>query len=86
MQTLESALEDRVQLAIVANPYLAGRNLRFETQEGRVTLHGVVSSFFQKQMAQEVLRRIDGVAAIENHLEVSWDGNLPARLAEAIVA
>jgi osmotically-inducible protein OsmY len=32
----------------------------------------VVNSFFQKQMAQEALRRIEGVESIENHLQVHW--------------
>jgi hypothetical protein len=33
-------------------------------------VEGVVGSFYQKQMAQETLRRIDGVGSIENRLEV----------------
>ena len=85
MRNLEIALEDRVQSAISANPYLAGRNLRFETEAGRVTLRGVVSSYFQKQMAQEALRHIDGVATIENDLEVAW-GASSARNTAAMLA
>jgi osmotically-inducible protein OsmY len=73
MRNLDSAFEERVHSAIVANPYLAGRNLRFEAEAGRVTLRGVVHSYFQKQMAQEALRHVDGVAAIENDLEVNWE-------------
>lgn len=66
-------LSDRVSRALEGNPYLARRNLRFETHQGRVVLRGRVGSFFQKQMAQEALRAIDGVAEIENELEVCWD-------------
>ena len=66
-------LSDRVSRAIEGNPYLARRNLRFEAHQGRVVLRGRVGSFFQKQMAQEALRAIDGVAEIENELEVCWD-------------
>jgi osmotically-inducible protein OsmY len=36
-----------------------------------VILRGKVGSYFQKQMAQEALRGVDGVEAIENCLEVS---------------
>lgn len=54
------------------NPYLTGRNLRFEAEAGRVTLKGVVNTYFQKQMAQEALRKIDGITEIANELEVSW--------------
>lgn len=66
-------LSDRVSRAIEGNPYLARRNLRFEAHQGRVVLRGRVASFFQKQMAQEALRAVDGVAEIENELEVCWD-------------
>jgi osmotically-inducible protein OsmY len=72
MSSRQTTLADRVDSVITASPYLAGRSLRFETQEGRVTLKGVVNSYFQKQMAQEAVRKVDGVVEIENELEVSW--------------
>jgi osmotically-inducible protein OsmY len=65
-------LDDRVYTALERNPYLARRNLRFETSAGRVTLLGVVNTYFQKQMAQETIRHIDGVDQIDNKLEVCW--------------
>jgi osmotically-inducible protein OsmY len=67
---IEMRLDHRVLAALERNPYLMGRRLRFETDEGRVTLQGVVQSYFQKQMAQEAVRRIDGVQEILNELEV----------------
>ena len=72
MTTSTQQLEDQVSLALQQSPYVAGRKLRFETSEGKVVLHGVVASFFQKQMAQEALRGVDGVQHIENQLEVCW--------------
>jgi osmotically-inducible protein OsmY len=72
MQTIECSLEHRVHHALAESPYISRRLMRFETQAGRVVLRGTVSSYFQKQMAQEALRRIEGVAEIENHLEVTW--------------
>jgi osmotically-inducible protein OsmY len=66
----EQALCDRVSHALRRDPYLSRRNLRFESQEGKVKLSGVVQSYYQKQMAQEVVRRIDGVDRVENELEV----------------
>ena len=72
MSQLSSPLSERVQTAIVASPYLVGRKLRFDTEDGCVTLRGTVNSFFQKQMAQEAVRRVDGVEEISNDLEVSW--------------
>ena len=72
MNTSTQKLEDQVSLALQQSPFIAGRKLRFETSEGKVVLHGVVASFFQKQMAQEALRGLDGVQHIENQLEVCW--------------
>lgn len=71
MATLSTSLSERVDSAIVSNPYLTGRRLRFETHGGRVTLQGVVGTFFQKQMAQEMVRRVEGVEVIDNCLEVA---------------
>jgi osmotically-inducible protein OsmY len=72
MQTAERSLDHRVSHALEQSPYFSRRNLRFKTSEGRVVLQGQVSSYFQKQMAQEALRRIDGISSIANELEVCW--------------
>ena len=52
MALLDAPLDNRVLTALAKNPYLFGRTLRFETEQGRVTLRGEVRSFFQKQMAR----------------------------------
>lgn len=64
-------LGDRVLTALERNPYISGRSLFFETADGRVVLKGVVRSYFQKQMAQEAIRRLDGVQEIRNELQVT---------------
>jgi osmotically-inducible protein OsmY len=64
-------LDDKVLIALEKSPYVPRKTLRFETAEGRVTLRGVVRSYFQKQMAQEALRRVDGIREILNELEVA---------------
>ncbi|MGA2035111.1 MAG: BON domain-containing protein [Thermoguttaceae bacterium] len=65
-------LDDRVLTALERNPYLSRHNLRFETDQGRVTLRGVVGTYFQKQMAQESIRHLAGVQEVTNELEVCW--------------
>jgi osmotically-inducible protein OsmY len=67
-----SPLDFQIQNALAENPFLSGRKLRIELSEGRVTLHGTVKSYYHKQMAQESLRNMAGVAEIENRLEVKW--------------
>jgi osmotically-inducible protein OsmY len=72
MQSELSQFDDRVQSALNKHPNVPERKLRIEASEGRVTLHGTVHSYYQKQMAQEALRRLEGVQLIDNQIEVSW--------------
>jgi osmotically-inducible protein OsmY len=72
MSAFEPNLATRVDQAIQTNPYVNGRLLRFETVGSRVVLQGSVKSFFQKQMAQEAVRKVEGVEQVENCLEVMW--------------
>jgi osmotically-inducible protein OsmY len=67
---IETTLHHRVYSALEESAHLRGRQLRFEADRGRVTLRGVVRSYFQKQMAQEAIRHLDGVSEIANELEV----------------
>lgn len=68
----DAQLVDQVNSVLEQNPYVPHRNLRFEAIQGHVTLRGVVGSYYQKQMAQEALRAIEGIEHIENQLEVRW--------------
>ena len=66
------ALVDQVHGALSRSPYLTPRDVRVEAEEGVVRLEGAVRSFFHKQMAQEVIRRVDGVERVVNCLQVTW--------------
>ena len=72
MSSVNSPLHHRASSAIERHPHLKAHRVCIETEEGRVTLRGVVNSYYQKQMAQEALRRLEGVHHIDNHLEVNW--------------
>jgi osmotically-inducible protein OsmY len=66
-------LFDRIHEALITSPHVPSRRqLRVEAADGHVVLQGNVGSFFEKQMAQEAIRRVDGVERIENRLEVNW--------------
>jgi osmotically-inducible protein OsmY len=65
-------LTEMVTTALQQSPHVRGRSLKFETSDGRVVLRGTVGSFYQKQMAQEALRGLEGLAEITNELEVAW--------------
>lgn len=62
----------RVDLAIRQNPHLSRHQVFCQEESGIVILHGRVSTFFQKQMAQESLKKLDGVEKVINQLEVDW--------------
>lgn len=80
MMTSDSSAKSPFDEAIQASPYLAGRHVRVDTESGRVILRGVVGSYYQKQMAQEVVRRVDGDRPIDNQLQVLRSGALAAQL------
>lgn len=69
---LDEQLDGRVQRALQRHPSLTNGKLQCETNDGRVTLRGVVSTYYQKQIAQELLRGVEGVREVVNHLEVNW--------------
>ena len=71
MPTCIATLEERIGFATDDSPYLAGSNVSVATDTRRVVVRGVVNSYYEKQMAQETLLRVDGVESVDNHLEVS---------------
>ncbi len=66
----EHSLNDLVHAKLARNPYIAGRNLQVEVHQDAVVLKGVVSSYYQKQLAQEAVRVIEGIKQVRNELEV----------------
>ncbi len=78
MSDAAKMLFNRVDSAIHGSPHLTGHTLHIELRRGRVVLRGVVPSYYQKQIAQEVARRVDGVERVENQLEVAWTAAPPA--------
>jgi osmotically-inducible protein OsmY len=70
---VDAQLIDRARTALSRSPHLGRKRLKLAAREGRVTVEGVVDSYYQKQMAQETLRKLDGVEVVENLLEVHWE-------------
>ncbi len=63
-------LRERIHLTLSQDPYVGGRAVRCDVIDSDVCLTGSVRSYFQKQMAQECLRGIEGLGRIVNQLEV----------------
>jgi osmotically-inducible protein OsmY len=72
MSDAAKTLVNQIDSAIHRSPHLTGHSLRIEMRAGRVVLRGVVPSYYQKQVAQEVVRTVDGVERVDNQLEVDW--------------
>ena len=63
-------IQDQLQSVFNQHPDLQAKQFRFDAEEGRIIVQGTVKSWYEKQMAQEALRNIDGVTQIENELMV----------------
>ena len=70
--TATRPLFERIHDALMTNPHVPSHQVSVEAEDGRIVLKGHVSTFFQKQMAQEAIRRLDGVQHIDNLLQVNW--------------
>ncbi len=65
-----AVVDDAYRYLVTARPSdLHGVSCRIV--DGKVVLSGKVRSFYLKQLAQEILRKVDGIGSIENRLEVT---------------
>lgn len=64
-------LSGELASALVRTGQLNGRNLRFEVREEAIVMHGVVRTYYQKQIAQEALRPLLGSRRLANLLQVA---------------
>ena len=64
------AISDRVQAALQSSPLMAMRKLVAECSGGRILISGRVSSFYQKQQAQELVRAEAPGIVVVNEVEV----------------
>ena len=62
--TTPRPLFEKIHDALISNPHVPSREARVEAAGGRVVLKGSVRSFFQKQMAQEAIRRYGARAGL----------------------
>lgn len=63
-------LEDRLRRQLLISSYTALHDIECDCQEGAVTLRGEVATFFLKQVAQELVRKVRGVERITNRIDV----------------
>ena len=63
-------LQHRVHFALAQMPYVACEQISYQIVDKEVVLPGPVRTYYQKQMAQESLRKINGIRRVRNELSV----------------
>ncbi len=71
-QLSPSELQTRINDVLKDSPHFHGSDVMGTDEQGVVVLQGRVETFYHKQVAQELLRKVDGVERIVNLLEVHW--------------
>jgi len=69
----QNSLKSDVQTAMQLRGYLRLRPVRVDADRETVTLSGKLKSFYLKQLAQEISKKVPGVCRVINHIEVTKD-------------
>jgi osmotically-inducible protein OsmY len=66
-----SAMKSKIEAAVRRSAALRGRNIRVDLNDGKVTLHGQLNSWAQRDEAERAAWAAPGVSEVENLIEVS---------------
>jgi osmotically-inducible protein OsmY len=75
-QNSTNEIQSRINHALKESPHCLGTQVIGTHDQGIVVLQGCVETFYHKQVAQELLRKLDGVQRIVNLLEVHWNDSI----------
>ena len=67
----DRAVERQLDACLREYFFFAAQRVSWEFHEGVVVLRGQVNTFHEKQMAQELARRVEGVRVVVNRLAVN---------------
>ena len=67
---VEPDYERLAQLALASSGFRTIRELSVERHDGALVLNGQVSTFYQKQIAQELVKAVAGSLTVLNEIEV----------------
>ncbi len=68
--THDALISTKAKIKLLTTEDVSVRDVNVDTSEGRVILHGKVSSEREKERAEAAVRKIDGVKSVENLLQV----------------
>lgn len=69
--TARGEVAERAQQALAESPIYALRELRVDQAENTLTLSGRVATYYQKQLAQEVVRSVADGVTLFNRIDVT---------------
>jgi hyperosmotically inducible protein len=68
--THDSLISTKAKIKLLTTDDVSVRDVNVDTRNGRVILHGKVSSEGEKERAEAAVRKVDGVRSVENLLQV----------------
>ena len=85
---LDNEIQRDVEAELRWTPEVDDTDVSIKVQGGAVTLTGFVPNSVQKYRAERAARRVKGVAAVANDIQVRWSGTAPTdpEIARAAVA
>jgi len=73
--TIADTVQPRAQAALINSPFYELRDLRVASRESALLISGCVSSFYHKQLAQEVVRSVCAGMEVVNTIHVEVEDN-----------
>ena len=73
-------LHEKVVTAMDFHPYLSQYDFDIEVSNGQVCIDGEVNTYYEKEIATEVVSKVGGVVEIQNNLDVRDQHNYPYTL------
>jgi osmotically-inducible protein OsmY len=76
MDSLSTGLASQARARLEQHPHFRGRTavIAIQTSGDTLVLSGCLPSHYLKQLLQEALKAVPGVAAIDNQVNVTWPG------------
>ena len=78
---MDDRIESSARKSYVFKTFLKEDDIKIESRDGAVTLTGIVSHEYHKEMAQETMAGLPGVKSVDNKLE--FKGERPAEKSDA---
>src|SRR4051812_32387742 len=74
----DSWITTRTKISLVTASHVSSNAVHVDTIDGRITLHGKVTSQLQKDSAESVAKSVDGVKGVRNLLQIVAEPNAKA--------